>query len=277
MDASSSPTTACTRALTAADPWVRIITTVIARSLTALQRGAAADLRMSPEEVVRAPAVDLLAPSPALCPGSAGWHHGRADLGVDPVFYDPAAVLDSLRMVDTMVLAGAVLRAIATEAAVQWNVRGLHFSHYLQAHLAARLRERIEAYLSHRPNPALLTPCWGVPISRMSVTVITARDLALDALMCVRSTDEFAAVEAAYGTDRRRRTGPFCRPLILMLLLVAIGFLTVQIYLQRAAVMRACRRLGWPRSSPASPPTPSFTGGGGGWVPSGYALPRRHS
>ena len=109
-------------------------------------------------------------------------------------------------MVDPDVLAEALVRAFTAETVVRWDVRGPDLVAPIRtrltrihARLAARIRDRINGYLSHKPNPTLIVPCLGVPVSQMSVTVTVARDLALDAVTFIRSTDEYAALEEASG------------------------------------------------------------------------------
>lgn len=245
--------------LTAADPWVRIVTTVVARSLTALQRGSP-----PPDGTVAAEAVDLVAPDPALCPGLEGGRHSAADLAIDPAFYDPGAVLDSLRLVDPATLAGAVLRAVSAEASVRWNVRGLPFSPRLGVRVEARLRDRIADFLDRKPRPMLIVPCKGVPVSRLSVTVMLARDLAVDAMLCIRATGEFRELEAMYSSSSRPEAAAAASvparggcplfafgTLLWWVVVFAILYGVVHAFLRRAEIARACQRFVWSRDAPA--------------------------
>ena len=241
--------------LTVADPWVRIVTTVVARSLLVLQRGSPPDIHDETE-------VDLVAPDAALCRASegiprTGGRPSAVDLSIDPAFYEPGAILDSLRLVDPATLARAILHAVSAEVGAA--AAPIAFSPRLGLRLEACLRDRIAEFLDRKPRPMLIRPCEGVPVSRMSVTVMLARDLAVGTVRCIRGT----------GGEFHRRSDAGCPlfslgTLLRWILFLLLVYCIVQLFQRRAEVARACRRIVWSCGPLAFPP-PSYRSADGFW------------
>jgi hypothetical protein len=244
--AAAAPTTTTDEAM------FRSVSNAIARSLVAFQRSG---LPLAEATVV---SVTPGAPDRTRCAESMLTSSSELTLlttpaaealAADPTSYNAAAILHSLRSVDTGVLADVVTLSLEQCLRRQWNAWGVSLSDRLRALIEARLRTRIHAYLSAKPHPVLIMPCAGQPVTQVTVTMAVAGDLAHRVVSMVVDTEEFGALAAALDSTAATTGGgggaSFCGASTsfwwwLAVLLLCI--LLVQCWHQRSTIQKACQR-----------------------------------